>query len=428
VVFIDDLDRCLPNVALEVLEALKLYLNIENLVFVVGVDSGDIDELVKKHYEKLGLSEKKSEHYMAKMFQVEVTVGPSETQVEAFLDSQLEEIGERTHQYWTEQLDSEQQASFRQVVLSLADGNPQELKRLLNGSLMHGSGALHADGEGGLTFAQGIEVFLAHRILDKRHRMLHLARTKNGIEFFCRWSEIVRSGADTTIPDPAALRYEDTDEEYERFRSEPPPSEFDDDDNRSESPPSYEELVNESRFSQLIAVLSDADLGELMKIEYPAEASKLLQSSVETTSQALINEAIARELNMDVTDIKLEDLRRVTQLSLSGLGLSDIEPLRELTALEYLYLDGTQVTDVEPLQGLIALRNLDLQGTSIRNIEPLRGLSALEYLHLNRTQVTNIEPLRELSALKSLYLNGTQVTNENIERLQEALPNCQIDH
>lgn len=34
VIFIDDLDRCLPDVTLEVLEALKLYLNIRGLVFV----------------------------------------------------------------------------------------------------------------------------------------------------------------------------------------------------------------------------------------------------------------------------------------------------------------------------------------------------------------------------------------------------------
>jgi len=58
-VFIDDLDRCMPDVALQVLEALKLYLNIDNLIFVVGVDREVIDALVIEYYRKLGLVEAK---------------------------------------------------------------------------------------------------------------------------------------------------------------------------------------------------------------------------------------------------------------------------------------------------------------------------------------------------------------------------------
>jgi len=38
VIFIDDLDRCMPEIGMQVLEALKLYLNIPNLIFVLGVD------------------------------------------------------------------------------------------------------------------------------------------------------------------------------------------------------------------------------------------------------------------------------------------------------------------------------------------------------------------------------------------------------
>ena len=55
VLFIDDLDRCLPEVALQVLEALKLYLNIDKLIFVVGVDKEVVDRLTVEHYRKLGL-------------------------------------------------------------------------------------------------------------------------------------------------------------------------------------------------------------------------------------------------------------------------------------------------------------------------------------------------------------------------------------
>jgi predicted KAP-like P-loop ATPase len=42
IVFIDDLDRCLPENVLKILDSLKLFLNISNFVFVVAVDISKI--------------------------------------------------------------------------------------------------------------------------------------------------------------------------------------------------------------------------------------------------------------------------------------------------------------------------------------------------------------------------------------------------
>ncbi len=51
-VFVDDLDRCYPGVVLEVLEAMKLYLDVPGIVFVVGYDEDIVTEVVlrKKDY------------------------------------------------------------------------------------------------------------------------------------------------------------------------------------------------------------------------------------------------------------------------------------------------------------------------------------------------------------------------------------------
>jgi hypothetical protein len=38
VVFVDDLDRCLPEKAVEILEAIKLLLNVPQTIFVLGMD------------------------------------------------------------------------------------------------------------------------------------------------------------------------------------------------------------------------------------------------------------------------------------------------------------------------------------------------------------------------------------------------------
>jgi KAP family P-loop domain len=50
VVFIDDLDRCLPENAIEVIEALKLYLDRARCIFVLGIEPAIFEEAIKKRY------------------------------------------------------------------------------------------------------------------------------------------------------------------------------------------------------------------------------------------------------------------------------------------------------------------------------------------------------------------------------------------
>ena len=50
VIFIDDLDRCLPDDAIRVLETIKLYLEAEGCVFVVGIDSQIVEKGIRMRY------------------------------------------------------------------------------------------------------------------------------------------------------------------------------------------------------------------------------------------------------------------------------------------------------------------------------------------------------------------------------------------
>ncbi|TAD92720.1 MAG: hypothetical protein EAZ98_25130 [Oscillatoriales cyanobacterium] len=56
-IFIDDLDRCLPENALSVLECLKLHLDRSNCIFVIGLDKRIIEQAVGQRYPKeLGIT------------------------------------------------------------------------------------------------------------------------------------------------------------------------------------------------------------------------------------------------------------------------------------------------------------------------------------------------------------------------------------
>jgi hypothetical protein len=216
VIFIDDLDRCMPEIALQVLEALKLYLNIEKLIFIVGVDRKVVDKLVKEHYKRLGLDEDKSKNYLAKMFQVEVQVEPSEQQISDFLDEQLKDIP-----YWKEpNLSPDEQDLFRGLIFKLADHNPREVKRLINSALMTGAGAMMIetapDSQGRIGFNQGLQLFFVRKILDDKYTMASEASSRRGIAFFRQWSQIVCEGIKTDRNFPLIVKVP------ERFGQEVP--------------------------------------------------------------------------------------------------------------------------------------------------------------------------------------------------------------
>lgn len=90
VVFIDDLDRCLPEKALQILEAIKLFLDVENCVFVVAVDRDIIEQSISARYAKeISLLDKSqdpllrkfeiaflAQSYIEKIIQLPFTVPP----------------------------------------------------------------------------------------------------------------------------------------------------------------------------------------------------------------------------------------------------------------------------------------------------------------------------------------------------------------
>jgi hypothetical protein len=87
VVFVDDLDRCLPANALEVLESMKLFFDLPGFVFVVGLDEQIVERAVRT---KLGAGPptgatdqadaqqrlKLGQEYVKKIFQVPYALPP----------------------------------------------------------------------------------------------------------------------------------------------------------------------------------------------------------------------------------------------------------------------------------------------------------------------------------------------------------------
>lgn len=84
VVLIDDLDRCLPPTTISTLEAIRLFLFLENTAFVIAADDAMIKHAVKKHFD--GVDDTLVTSYFDKLIQVPIRVPPLGTQeVRAYL-------------------------------------------------------------------------------------------------------------------------------------------------------------------------------------------------------------------------------------------------------------------------------------------------------------------------------------------------------
>jgi predicted KAP-like P-loop ATPase len=68
IIFIDDLDRCTPDRALEILESIKTFFDIEGIIYVIGMDPATIDTIILSKYGEN--SKINGLHYLQKIVQL----------------------------------------------------------------------------------------------------------------------------------------------------------------------------------------------------------------------------------------------------------------------------------------------------------------------------------------------------------------------
>jgi hypothetical protein len=112
--FIDDLDRCMPRQVLDLLEAIKLYLNVTDCVYFLGVDRSALERSIKHCYADLDLSETS---YLDKIVQLPFSIPPIPLgSMTSFIETIIP-------------------PALRWCVGLLAEGlgdNPREVKRFIN--------------------------------------------------------------------------------------------------------------------------------------------------------------------------------------------------------------------------------------------------------------------------------------------------------
>lgn len=130
IVLVDDLDRCMPEKAVEVLEAIKLFLDVPGTVFLLGMDREIIRRGIETHYGALlgGNGDKdgipiNGDIYLQKMIQIPFNLPPLDMRGRVGFIEKLEE---------SMPSDFRLEDITRQVFARGLYPNPRQVKRALN--------------------------------------------------------------------------------------------------------------------------------------------------------------------------------------------------------------------------------------------------------------------------------------------------------
>jgi hypothetical protein len=94
VVFVDDLDRCLPPTIVDIFEAIRLFLHVPKTAYVIGAHHRIVEAAIDSRYtaNRQG-DESLGRDYLEKMLQVTITIPPlAEPDVETFINLLLAEL------------------------------------------------------------------------------------------------------------------------------------------------------------------------------------------------------------------------------------------------------------------------------------------------------------------------------------------------
>jgi Cdc6-like AAA superfamily ATPase len=126
VMLIDDLDRCVPPKVVEVLESIKVMLDVPGFIFVLALDELVVEQAIQSYYgQNYSVP---SKEYIKKLVQVEFRLPPLRTQdvvnYVQILQRRIGRIGGQASQ------------TLAQVVPTVVGDNPRDVKRFVNAVLL----------------------------------------------------------------------------------------------------------------------------------------------------------------------------------------------------------------------------------------------------------------------------------------------------
>ena len=121
IIFIDDLDRCSEDKVVEILESMKIFLSLDGIIFILGINHDKIVELINKKYQT-----DNGEQYLKKFIQIPIVLTEWNQHeiiklIDNFLENDIINPGYKTII-----------GENKEIIASAIEENPREIKRFLN--------------------------------------------------------------------------------------------------------------------------------------------------------------------------------------------------------------------------------------------------------------------------------------------------------
>lgn len=107
-------------------------------------------------------------------------------------------------------------------------------------------------------------------------------------------------------------------------------------------------------------------------------------------------------------------LPRLTELHLSGCGLSNIRALSTNATLTVLDLSENSISDISALSGCTALTELNLSGNAVDSLDALEKLTELKTLDISGNAVSSLAPLAKCDELQTLRAEGNRISDLSV--------------
>lgn len=469
VIFIDDLDRCLPDKALELLESIKLVLNQKGFIFLLGLDHNIITSYLAKCYrQQYGMrdaaeAERTAGTYLHKIVQLQFDVPHHEQRFPEYVARLLESVKD------------ENIAGIRDVLIAGTEYNPRSLVRLVNNliidwtlweQLFRPEQKKHKWDDRDVLTGMVVTRVMQHHLGFKPARKLALSEDLLAA-LLDEAAPLAAPGMDLMGMAGALLG---TPPSAELEATEPPRGGRTRPGRKVEPVPkggpgafpghrvaAGDEAVTKARADETVMKLLKEHGGKwrqdaiLRKLLFDFYKQREASWEAPESQQAVFDRAVRQSLKLkEGVPIGPEQLAEVRRLDLAGdsdfgdagmplvsrmIGLQwlnlnarpvseeGLKHLAALTSLQSLHLNLTQVTSaaLEHLARLINLEELSLGGTEVTDegLEHLANLISLRNLDLYETQVTGagLVHLSGLNHVQRLSLSGPRVSNEGLERL-----------
>jgi len=130
VIIIDDLDRCLPDTVICILESIKNFLSVEGCIFVLGLNAQIVYQGISHKYHGVNVD---GREYLEKILNYTFYMPEPEIKlIEAFARNRINElVGKATQAQFRAEFDT-----FGSVLDECKFNNPRKIKRILNRYLM----------------------------------------------------------------------------------------------------------------------------------------------------------------------------------------------------------------------------------------------------------------------------------------------------